>query len=98
MKPLWRLDIPRDVQIAKYGLATLTVAFGSVFLYFISEFKDVRNDLASIQSSVSSQAATASSMQGTLNCIEDKLDGRNDNAQASPPIGQTNLVRERTPR
>jgi len=72
---LWKLDVRRDVQIAKWGLALLVGAFGVAFLFFIGEFKDVRKDISSIQISQSGQAATTSGIQATLSRIEDKVEG-----------------------
>ena len=83
MTPLWRLDIPRDVQIAKWGLGVLMLAFGSAFLYFIGEFKEVRENLSGIQSSISAQSATIDGMDKTLERISDKLDRNDDKPQAS---------------
>ena len=71
--PLWKLDVRRDVQIAKWGLAALVTAFAMAFMFFIGEFKDVRKDISSIQISQAGQAATTSGIQTTLTRIEDKL-------------------------
>lgn len=89
MTSIWKLDIPRDVQIAKWGLGLLVLAFGSAFLYFVSEFKEVRRDLAGIQASQSAQNATASAMQASLSRIESRLGQVNGNAQGGPRDGQT---------
>jgi len=96
VKSLFSLDIPRDVQIAKWGLATLVVAFGSAFLYFIAEFNDVRKDISSIQSNVSAQTATVAAVQTTLERIEDKLDRIDDHTQGSPGTRQAEPVHSGT--
>jgi len=97
MKPLWELSIPRDVQIAKWGLATLFVAFGTSFLYFVSEFKDVRKDVSEIRVSVGKQETTTGAINDTLRRIEDKLDNRNDQPEGGSREGQVGTVHQGTP-
>jgi hypothetical protein len=81
MKALWHLDIPRDVQIAKWGFAFLLAAFGTAFVYFIDEFKDVRKDLSIIQSTVSAQSVKVDGIDRSLTRIEEKLDNSNKKSE-----------------
>jgi hypothetical protein len=96
VKPLWSLDVPRDVQIAKWGLATLVAAFGISFMFFNGEFKDVRKDISSIQASAAAQAATTSAIQATLSRIEDKLDKSNEpQSEAGAEQREAGAIRDR---
>lgn len=86
--PLWKLDVSRDVQIAKWGLLALMSAFASAFLFFNDEFKDVRKDIASIQANSAAQTATSGAIRDTLSRIEDRLDDRDDKSETSLTSGQ----------
>lgn len=74
MTPLWRLDIPRDVQIAKWGLASLFLAFGGSVYFLWGEFKDVRSEIGEVEVSVARQTGTLEAVQKTADRIEAKLE------------------------
>lgn len=78
MTPLWKLDIPRDVQIAKWGLTALFAAFG-VSVYFLwGEFKDVRKDISAVEVSVARQTGSLEALQKSSDRIEAKLERANE--------------------
>jgi len=93
MTPLWKLDIPRDVQMVKWGLPLLAALVGYFFLNYLGDVKDIRRDIASVQASSAAQAATSSAIQTTLGRIEDRLEQRDGDqsqggagAQAARPV------------
>ena len=97
MKPLWKTDVIRDVQFAKWGLVALLPAFGIAFLHFNSEFKEVRKDIAEIEISTAKQSVKVDNIDETLGRIELKLDKNDDNAKTSSGTEQPSAIREGTP-
>lgn len=84
MTPIWRLDIPRDVQIVKWGLAGLVTLLGLFFFtLYQPDMKDLRKDLGEVKAAAAAQAATSVSMQATLARIEDRVERRDDQSQRS---------------
>jgi hypothetical protein len=96
--PLWKLDVKRDVQIAKYGLAGLLTLFGLFYWFsYLGDIKDIRTAIAAIDTNVAVQAKTLGDMQQSLDRIESRLDTRDDNhPQASQGAGQAGAVHSGT--
>lgn len=72
--PLWKTDIARDVQIAKWGLGVLFLGFCSIFMFFNGEQKDIRKDISDVKASVAGQTVAVASLTTTVDRIEDKID------------------------
>lgn len=75
MTSLFRLDVERDVQIAKWGLAGLLTLMGLFFwLVYLPDVKEIREDISGLNTNVAVQTATVNTMSQTLTRIEGKLD------------------------
>jgi hypothetical protein len=93
MTPLWRLDIPRDVQIAKWGLAAMLTLIGIFFWFvYLPDLKEVRRDISGINTNVAVQARSIGDIEKSLDRIEGKLD-RDDQSEAGAGPGQAGGVR-----
>lgn len=75
---LWRLDVPRDVQILKWAVPALAGVVGLMFWFFLgridARFDQLNEPLRTMTASAAEQAATAKATAEKL----DKLDGRVD--------------------
>ena len=74
MKPLWRLDVSRDVQILKWAVPVLFA--GLVFLgwRFVDDGRDVREGLAVIKTDVAVQGRDLSAINSRLEKIDGSLE------------------------
>jgi hypothetical protein len=79
---LFKLDVHRDVQIAKWGLAGLLVVFLYCFLYFNGELKEVRHDIADVNANVAGQTSAINGISAAVGRIEDRLDGQPPHKEA----------------
>lgn len=87
MTPLWKLDITRDVQIAKWGLVGLGGISLAAFWFVLNQI-DTRFDRAdekvstlteqvsTVRENVASQTTLMEGVKDNLDKIESKLDGR----------------------
>lgn len=91
MTPLWKLDVSRDVQIMKWGLAALVTLIGLFFFtLYQPDMKELRRDVANVQSGVAGQTEALKSqgeairdMNSTLR--EMRLDRTNGNQPQRSP-------------
>jgi hypothetical protein len=92
--PLWKLDVKRDVQIAKWGLAGLLTLVGLFFwLVYLPDTKEVRGDIAGINTNVAVIAKSNGDIQVTLDRVESRLDqAYGNNPQAGAGAGQARGV------
>ncbi len=92
--PVWKLDVPRDVQWMKVLWAFLIPGLAWFVFYFVDEMKDVRHDISTLNSNIAGQSSTINGMSQALGRIENRLDGRNvDQSQAGQGPGQAGAVR-----
>lgn len=90
MTPIWKQEIPRDVQFAKWGLTGLMALVG-IFYWFVylPDTKEIRRDIGALNTNVAVQTKAIGGIEGTLNRIEDRLDAqpKADMGQVRQPIG-----------
>jgi len=95
MTPLWKLDIPRDVQIVKWGLAGLTAVFGLAFWFLLGQidnrFDRADEKIGQLSQQVSDVRVGIAQQSGDVKAILEKLD---DNAQRGPREGQSEPVHQ----
>lgn len=82
MTPIWKQDIPRDVQIAKWGLTAL-LGLVAVFYWFVylPDTKEIRRDISGLNTNVAVQTKSIGGIESSLSRIEDRL----DTAPTPPP-------------
>lgn len=91
--PLWKLDVNRDVQIAKWGLAALLGLIGAFYwIAYMPDMKEIRSDIAGVNTNVAVQTRALNDIDETLGRIEGKVDG--NQSQTGPRAGQTGTVHE----
>lgn len=85
MTPLWKLDVRRDVQIAKWGLAALTTAFGLAFYFLLTQidnrFDRADGKITAISAKVEDVRVDIAGQKADIRTILEKLD---DQSQGSP--------------
>lgn len=67
---LIELDVERDVQFSKWGLTVLMAVFAGTFMYFLDEFKDLRNSLTELKVAVAVQNSAITSAQKDIDDLE----------------------------
>lgn len=93
--PLWRPDVQRDVQIAKWGLAALLTLFGLFYwLAYLPDVKETQKDIAGINTNVALTANAVGGISNRLDRIENKIDA--NQPQGSPRTGEAGSVHRGT--
>ena len=97
VKPIWKLDIPRDVQIVKWGLAALTTVFGLAFWFTLgqidSRFDRADEKIGEISQQVADVRVGIAQQSGDVKAILEKLD---DQSQGSSRERQSETVHQGT--
>ena len=97
MTPLWRLDVRRDVQIAKWGVLALATVFLGALWFLLAQI-DNRFDRADEKVSVASDKVAdlrveIAGQRGDIKAILGKLD---DQSQTGTRQGQAQPVHQGT--
>lgn len=94
MKPLWRLDLPRDVQLAKWGVVVLGGLMATMLWFLLSQidgrFDRADTKVADLSNTVADLRVEIAGQRADIRAVLEKL---NDQPQASPPSGQAESVR-----
>lgn len=97
MTPLWKLDVRRDVQFAKWGVAGLgsifIVAFGFLLSQIDNRFDRADTKVSNLSEKVSDLRVEIAGQRGDIKSILEKLD---DQSQGGPREGQTRPVHQGT--
>lgn len=88
MTPIWKLDVPRDVQLLKAGFPLILAALTYLAWYVVDELKDVRKDIAVLDKSIGMQTKTIENVEKSVGRIEGKLDLTPNPPAPSPPAKQ----------
>jgi hypothetical protein len=83
--PLWKLDIPRDVQIAKWGLGAISAASIAILIYIFGRIDSLSDKLSDYRSSLASIESRFSYIENDINDLEDELSGYMNSNKSDDP-------------